>query len=341
MFISPKTIYPLAFFGLAFPILFIVNVLILIYYLSKLKRFLYIPLIAVIFSVFLLGRFIQFGSNTEYTGSNASISLMTYNVHVFGRWDNQSLVEGKSKNVFKTVETYNPNILCFQEFYNTSKSAKSNLQKAKNLGYKYSRRIKYSKNKGQAEIVTFSKYPIVESSELRADNQGTYFGIMSDIELPNGKFIRVFNVHLSSIKITDEKEIFSNIPDLTSDAEKEKIKSGSISLLKKLRYAFERRTEQVYLLDDLISSSPYPVIIAGDFNETASSYSYQTIKSDRKDAFTENGKGLGATYKLGIAPLRIDFILFDKSLESVKFNTINDKDSDHNPIYTELRFWSD
>jgi endonuclease/exonuclease/phosphatase family metal-dependent hydrolase len=60
------------------------------------------------------------------------------------------------------------------------------------------------------------------------------------------------------------------------------------------------------------------------------------LKSDFNDAFDVAGDGFGRTFSFDFFPLRIDFILADKSLKIVDFHTYDIHYSDHFPISTTL-----
>ncbi len=85
-----------------------------------------------------------------------------------------------------------------------------------------------------------------------------------------------------------------------------------------------------------MNSSPYPVILCGDFNDPPFSYAYNTLSKDLNDTFIDEGKGTGATYIGKIPFFRIDFILYDKLL-CINHEVINSKWSDHYPIMARLR----
>ena len=83
----------------------------------------------------------------------------------------------------------------------------------------------------------------------------------------------------------------------------------------KLARGYQFRSQQVEIVRNQLDSSTYPVIICGDFNDVPNSYTYFRIKGDRKDAFTQAGRGIGRTF-WNIAPtLRIDYIMTDKRFE--------------------------
>lgn len=341
IFISPDKLWPLSFFGISFPVLFVINLFILIYYLFKLNKFLFIPLFSVIIGFIMFPRYVQFGNNEERFGANNNLKLMTYNVHVFGRWQGDYDIEDKiqlADNVFSNIKNENPDIICFQEFYSRPKASLNNKNRAKELGYKYSAASRYLDNEDFYSIITYSKFPIVQSGTLKVKGQRKYFAVYADIKLSDSSLVRVYNLHLHSIKITKEKELFGNIPDLSNQQENEKIKRESLSLIKKLKYAFENRSHQADLLVDHIKSTKIPVIIAGDFNDTPVSYAYQKIKADKKDVFIQAGEGMGISYQGGFPLLRIDYVLVDKGITSLSYKTLKGKESDHKAVVVELSY---
>jgi endonuclease/exonuclease/phosphatase (EEP) superfamily protein YafD len=97
------------------------------------------------------------------------------------------------------------------------------------------------------------------------------------------------------------------------------------------------RAKQSEKIQEEISKSPYPIIVAGDFNDTPVSYSYRKISKGLKDAFVTSGKGMGPTYREFIFPLRIDYLLHHPSISSSGFTTHDVRFSDHRPI--EASFW--
>jgi len=82
--------------------------------------------------------------------------------------------------------------------------------------------------------------------------------------------------------------------------------------------------------------SPYPVILAGDFNDTPESYIYNQITRDFKDAFVESAGGLGYSYAGAIPMLRIDFTFIDPSFTALNHRVVHKKYSDHYPIISTI-----
>jgi len=97
------------------------------------------------------------------------------------------------------------------------------------------------------------------------------------------------------------------------------------------------KTEVVQVVKDYLNRSPYPVIVAGDFNDTPVSYAYRKIRKGLSDSFVSSGYGAGFTYRGNYPPNRIDYILYDNKLTSVNFEIIKVKYSDHYPIIAWFR----
>jgi endonuclease/exonuclease/phosphatase (EEP) superfamily protein YafD len=107
-------------------------------------------------------------------------------------------------------------------------------------------------------------------------------------------------------------------------------------LYSRMTLAFEKQQEQVETILAHINTSKYPVILAGDFNNTAFSYIYRKLQEGMKDAFVEKGNGLGTTFRFDSYPVRIDYILTSETLKVLDFETLDETFSDHFPITAVL-----
>ena len=182
-------------------------------------------------------------------------------------------------------------------------------------------------------IITFSRFPILSSQQIEKDDRHNYC-LVSDL-LVLGDTVRLYNIHLESVRLKHEDYRFIDDLDLQFE-QNENIKEGSRRIFLKLRTAYARRALQVKNLDVHISQSPHPVIICGDFNDTPCSYTYQVLSKKKRDAFMQNGSGLGNTYAGGLPSLRIDYIRFDPVFKSLDFTVGKYRLSDHYPISTKL-----
>ena len=93
------------------------------------------------------------------------------------------------------------------------------------------------------------------------------------------------------------------------------------------------RTIQISILKKHMANSPFPVILAGDFNDLPYSYTYFSLKEDLENAFEKKGRGFGFTYNKVLFFLRIDNIFYENPMEVLQFKTLREVDySDHYPI---------
>ena len=308
--IKPSILSSLSLISLLIPIIFVVNMLFVVYWIVKLKRQFLLSFIILLLGLNYVKSFINFSNNSEYVGGE-KISIMSYNVRMFNiySWIKKT---GVKDSIADFINKTNPDIVSIQEYNNVENF---------NLidhPFKYmslsGENIKY----GQA---IFSKFPIINSGEIKF-RKSTNSAIFSDIKVGYDT-IRLFNIHLQSFKLKSDIDISS-------------INNDSSKLINSFSNTFKIQQDQAEIVMQEINKSPYKVVVSGDFNNTAFSYAYNLIKSDLKDSFFEKGNGLGQTYSFNSIPLRIDFILVDKSFKVNNFKTFKFTYSDHFPIFSEF-----
>jgi endonuclease/exonuclease/phosphatase family metal-dependent hydrolase len=337
-YIPPERFWPVAFLGLAFPILVFINLLFVFFWLFLLRKYFLISLIAILLGWQHIGAHIRFNSKVDADSLAGKIKIMSYNVRLF---DLYNWKDSKSKvtrdKIFDLIYTEAPDILCIQEFYGGDKrhfnvlDTLLNFQKAK-----YSH-ISYIKSKHPdlpIGIAIFSRYPIIRNQEVTYTNSKNNFCIYSDL-LIGKDTVRVINTHLESIRLGREDYLF--VSDLAANrTENHNIGLGSKKIFGKMRAAYRVRSEQVRSVKSEIDNSPYPVILCGDFNDTPYSYVYHEVEQKLDDAFVEAGYGMGKSYA-GILPsFRIDYIFHDTAFKAYNFKTLDAEFSDHYPITTLL-----
>ena len=128
---------------------------------------------------------------------------------------------------------------------------------------------------------------------------------------------------------------YKYIDDLQKDVQAEDVEHSK-NIVKRLKRAFIKRAKQAELIEYSISLSPYPVIVCGDFNDTPSSYTYNTVSKKLTDSFVESGNGFGRSYVGAFPSFRIDYILHSDQFIAYNFKTIREELSDHYPIITSL-----
>lgn len=308
--VPPKTFAALSVLSLGVPFLILFNVLFFVYWLFKIKKQMLLSLFVVVIGYFLLGSLYKFSNWEENT--NDSLSIMNYNVRLFNlyNWIPDKDIKSKLVNFIKEEK---PQVLSLQEF---------NPQNEVDFSfYKYKFEKLEGKNKKLGQVI-FSQFPIINSGSIEFPETANN-AIFSDI-VKGKDTIRVYNIHLQSLKIDPKVQSLT-----TEDSEKLFIGIGE---------SFKMQQRQTDLFLEHKNKCPYKVIVCGDFNNTAFSYVYKEIKGDLKDAFKEQGNGFGRSYNFKFFPLRIDFILVDKSATVNSFKTYDVQYSDHYPIMTKISF---
>ncbi len=116
-----------------------------------------------------------------------------------------------------------------------------------------------------------------------------------------------------------------------------------------LGYDESIRNLQIERLLAKLQTEPYPHIIGGDFNMSASSIMYNRVAAQLRDSFLEAGWGLGTSWPDAgvrgmagwIPPLvRIDYIWHSDGLRSVKAWVGSAVGSDHLPVLADITFSS-
>lgn len=327
--VSPANFWFIAFFGLAYPLFVLVNLLFVAYWGVQRNRRLFYSLIVVAAGWFQLMDYVQFNVNEIPKTSKKKIKVMAYNVRAFNiyNWNNDKNTRLKMLDL---ISDENPDILCIQEFYtrdsgmqNANLDTLLHIQKAVNAHVKHIT----SSSSGYWGNATFTVYPIVGKGDIPFENS-TNGCIYTDIKI-NNDTVRVYNVHFESIHFGQPDYKFMD--DVMHNKKTEEIENSK-NIVRRLKKAFIKRSEQTELVAEHIANSPYPVIVCGDFNDPPASYAYHTISKNLKDAFVESGRGFGKTYTGKFPSFRIDYILHSDKYKAVDFRTIREPLSDHFPL---------
>jgi endonuclease/exonuclease/phosphatase family metal-dependent hydrolase len=287
--------------------------------LLQLKRQVILSGVILLLGITFINKFYKFSSN-DIEQEEKDFTVMSYNVRLFNIFD---WIE--DENVGDTIKSFineqNPDILCIQEY---SENAKVDLRV-----YKYKAIFMEGKQVKTGQAI-FSKFPIFDKGDLEIGNVGNNI-VYADIR--KGKdTVRVYNIHLQSIKISpDVSEISEHVDSINQNK--------SEMVFNRIRDAFKKQEQQAAILVNHKAACHYPVIICGDMNNSPFSYVYRNIKANLNDCFEEAGKGFGQTYKFKYYPARIDYIFADKIMKVKSFTHFSSfEKSDHYPVMTRLAF---
>lgn len=266
-----------------------------------------------------------------------SIRVMSWNVEQFNILHHKDHPEVKQE-MLELINRYDPDIACFQEVVASDKKQGINylpniLKSLHFVDYFYSYSLKddFDRYHHFGRII-FSKLPIINKQTV-INNPGDYNATFQYVDVLSGKdTIRVYNIHLQSLKFTKDNLNYLDNQGLGSDSNI----TESKSILSKIKKAFIKRSVQAAFIKDEVSHSPYPVILCGDFNDVPNSYAYETIGDGLQNAFVEKGSGVARTFSTISPTLRIDNIFADHHFRITQFTRIKKLLSDHFPIFADM-----
>jgi endonuclease/exonuclease/phosphatase family metal-dependent hydrolase len=328
-YFSPAKFWPIAFFGLAFPFMFLANVLFLIFLVFIKKKMYIIQTVVLVLALLKTPAFIQFNAKTlPEPKPKRTLNVINFNTHYMGAYD---YAGGDSGYFFNMLDTIKPDIICLQEFANLGGNYEMPMFK------RFFKQFKHFYNVNADALSTtfptgygvciFSRYPIVNKGFLELENQNNNLTVFADV-LVDTDTIRVVNTHLKSIVF--DKHDYRTMENLK---EIEHTNIGAVHrIFAKLKYAFQSRAKQVDKIRERLQSTKHKVILCGDFNDSPTSYSYLTIRGNMKDAFRESGKGMSRTYIGKMPSFRIDYILHDNAWNSYNYQTNTLNFSDHKMV---------
>ena len=330
-YISPKTFWPLAFFGISFPVLLLLNFVFIIFWGMQMRWWALVSSIVVLLSVNNVLGNLQFHIS-EKTTNNNDIKVMDYNCMLFDLY-NWSHNKQSRKIIFNMLQEESPDILCLQEFY-TSEQPKDfhnadtlvSFLKTKNIHAEYTTTLREFDHWG---VATLTKYPIVRKGKIVFETRSNNICIYTDV-LINTDTVRIYNLHLASISFG--KKEYKFIDDLNNNEYKDSNLVKSKSIVKRLRDGFLKRAEQADMVAQHMATCKYKIILCGDFNDTPSSFAYYTLSKNLNDAFKKSGSGIGKSYHGSLPFLRIDYILYSSDFKSYNYKRYPESLTDHYPI---------
>lgn len=223
--------------------------------------------------------------------------------HVFSDQYYSSEYNMVALNMKDWLSKCNADIICLQEFFDDANSEIFNTIESLERDNQYDHRFLYNvlhENGIRRGIITFSKFPITNQGTIfLSDNR--YNGAMyTDVKIANDT-LRIINVHLESYNLLEKSSLVDKFQNFKSSS--------------------SRKNDQVKVIIENIRSSPYRVIVCGDFNAPPYSFIYNQFRKELKNSFEQVGNGFGSTYS-GVSvlpPLRIDHQFAHPSINVLSF----------------------
>jgi len=247
-----------------------------------------------------------------------SLSVLTFNVR---RLDEFGWLQGDQtrKDIARWLGERDEAIWCFQEFPSNGQRV---LQNA-GFSFQSSNRTLVSWSNGSGPAIA-SKYKVIHSDEPKFSASAGKGRVKQADVVVKEDTIRIFSVHLQSLHMNES--------DYKAVDEGPNQREG-FRLLGLVSSASAARAQQAQELKKWMDDSPFPVIVAGDFNDVPMSYAMRILRSNGvHDTFEASGIGFGGTHIGTVPGMRIDAILADESMKVLKHETHDVVLSDHRPV---------
>lgn len=319
----------MTFLGLGFLGFLLINVFFFMYHLLGLRKWLFLSAIVIVLNYSNFTAY--FGNvNADDNVEQADLKIASLNTQLFGYFDaSKKNRPDWEKDVVRTINQLDPDVLCFQEFLSMGKFDLDYFKKKLNYPYAHFKVLKDGRKKGTFGMVVFSKFPIIKTGGIEFSQYTGNMGAWIDVEVKN-KIVRVMNVHLQSIR-------FSRADYRIIENPQEELKiEQSKTILRRIKNAACIRADQIDVLMNQLKNSPYPMILCGDFNEPPVSYGYGQVSKLLNDIYTQTNFGIETTYTGKFPAYRIDYIFADPSIRALEYSS-KIVPSDHKLVFAKLK----
>lgn len=257
--------------------------------------------IACLISLFLCGKSWAVSFETDESTSH-SLRLVSWNAEGFQL--NKDTLQASAAY----IRNIHPDVICLQERPHDNLLHRDSISEA--FGYPY--RVFNSREDEVLNLAIYSHFPLSNMKEYYFPDS---YNKVLQIDLQyEGRTIRLFNIHLQTTGMTPAFQ-------------------GN-NLLHTYQLNAKERNRQAQLLAEAVASSPYPVIVCGDLNDTPISYAYRKLTAQLDDCFLETGNGWGGTYQPANNLFRIDYTFCSPELKTSDYRLYSNCWSDHRIQYT-------
>lgn len=206
------------------------------------------------------------------------------------------------------IRNLHPDVICLQERPHDNLLHRDSISAV----FRYLYRVFNSREDEVLNLAVYSRFPLSNMKEYYFPNS---YNKVLQIDLQyEGKTIRLFNIHLQTTGMTPAYQ--------------------ENNLLHTYQLNARERNRQAQLLAEAVASSPYPVILCGDLNDTPISYAYRKLTAQLDDCFLKAGNGWGGTYQPACNLFRIDYTFCSPKLKTLAYHLYSNCWSDHRIQYT-------
>ncbi len=325
--INPNVTPLPSFFGLVYPIIYIVNVGCALWWVVRWRRHFFLSLLILLIGLggakkFFDPQFKRSYDNSSSSGVVSDLRVMSFNV--MGLSDKYAVGESSTAElVARFADSARIDLLCMQEFQRNEDNMEIFENEARRLRYSVFRNMdRKNDTKNGLSLIIMSAYPIVDSGTVGSDSTFTRT-LWADVKVGSDT-LRVVTNHLQSTSISKEDRELTLTPQIVTDSMREERLMGLVGRLSK---NYKRRADQADSLAQFVATSPYPIVVCGDLNDTPISYVYRTVSGNLTDSFVMRKEGNNATFNGFMNLFRIDYVFIGRG-ETTK----NRRGEDAEPI---------
>lgn len=256
---------------------------------------------ACLISLFLCGKSWAVSFETDESTSH-SLRLISWNAEGFQL--NKDTLQASAA----FIRNLHPDVICLQERPHDNLLYRDSISAV--FGYPY--RVFNSREDEVLNLAIYSRFPLSNMKEYYFPD--SYNKVLQIDMLYEGKTIRLFNMHLQTTGMTPAFQGNNRLHTYQLNA--------------------RERNRQAQLLAEAVASSPYPVIVCGDLNDTPISYAYRKLTTQLNDCFLEVGNGWGGTFQPTNNLFRIDYTFCSPKLKTSAYHLYSNCWSDHRIQYT-------
>ncbi len=320
--VNPATFWPISTLGLIAPVLWFALLFFGCYWLWQRDKTVLLSLITLLLGWDMISG--AFAVSPSIPSATLGLDVASLNGHGF----QPQAGEDRSafyQDVASYMKALGSDINLMQEFQvrpDRSKDLMEQIQQKTGHEYIY--------REAGGPLVVSSRYPLKNAQVNYFSNRANGY-LMVDVETPKG-MVRLFNVHLQTNAISRLADEVTSSGDLREKSTWQKVKT----MFGRYGRSNRVRTEQAAEILAAVKKSPYPVILAGDFNDVPTSYLYRQFRTELQDAHLVAGWGLGTTYQGLLPGLRIDYILPSYGLNVYDFDRVSCPFSDHRAVRVHI-----
>lgn len=265
--------------------------------------------------------------------------VMSWNVRLFDYYgwlggNGESGRNGIRRDIIGAIGDETPDVLCLQEYFELTDKADFPVVQPLNLAMgngapAYSHVVFVrSKQDRKFGVATWSRWPIVGRSSIAFGTRNNNVCAITDV-LWQDDTVRIFNVHFSSLRF--EQEDYAALQEGMPDAE------GRERIWGRMRSAFVERVEQVSQVMAAVESSPHPVLLCGDFNDTPTGWTLSRCRKTLRDSHDARFLTMDGTWQGALPGIRIDHVLVGEHWSVRSHRTGGTGLSDHRYVTAELQ----